>query len=264
MAKLAGEAKKPDGLTVVLPGEEIKFLDRFKLADACGIGTRIETHLNCLGIHTFKQLRETPQTNLTLIFKSYGLRLYNMARGIDSSPVLPYFMRPEAKSISRSKTLPRDTWDKDLIAKMALSFCQNIAAELRQKSLLAGGIGIYLRYKDFSHAGQGKMIKVPTKDTIVLYKSALKILRNLPTHKAVRKIGIWAGRLTPDPQQEILFEDYKRPLILESIADSLNKKYPSANRGRAGGQPTVTRASLVNLGFSGQAPSFGFKKDINV
>lgn len=277
MAKLAGEAHKPDGLTVVLPGEEIEFINRFELTDACGIGSRTELHLNTLGIHTFEDLRAMRQTDLTLIFNSYGLRLYNMARGIDFSPVLPYFLRPKAKSISRSKTLPTDTWDKTLIAKMILSFCQNITAELRDKKLLAGGVGVYLRYKDFTGAGQDKAIKTQTKDTIVLYKNALSVLGNILStpngphyakatrgaqasfcsnlRKPVRKIGIWAGRLTDDPRQELLFEDYKKPLILENVADCLNKKY---------GSTILKRAALVNLGFSGRAPSFGFKRDISV
>ena len=45
MAKLASEARKPDGLTVVNPGEEIGFLDQFELTDACGIGSRINQKL---------------------------------------------------------------------------------------------------------------------------------------------------------------------------------------------------------------------------
>ena len=68
IAKLASEAKKPDGLTIVLPGKEQNFVDQFELKDACGIGFRTDAHLKRLGIQSFKDLRAKPLTTLTLIF----------------------------------------------------------------------------------------------------------------------------------------------------------------------------------------------------
>ena len=253
MAKLASEAKKPDGLTVVLPGREIEFLDQFELTDACGIGRRINASLARLGINSFKDLRQKSQIDLTLIFNSYGLRLYNMARGIDNDPIHPYFDSPAPKSISRSKTLPRDTFDKDLVNKMILSFCQNIGSELRSKNLLGGSIAVWLRYGDFTSFGQSKTIKSPTYLTREIFFHARSVLKKLPYQKSVRKIGVYIGALRPANNQLYLLDECKKPLILDQIADSINKK---------SGEQVITRSSLANLNFSGRAPSYGFKKNL--
>ncbi len=253
MAKLASEAHKPDGLTVVPFGREIQFLDQFELTDACGIGRRINASLVRLGINSFKDLRQKSQIDLTLIFNSYGLRLYNMARGIDNDPIHPYFDSPAPKSISRSKTLPRDTFDKDLVNKMILSFCQNIGSELRSKNLLGGSIAVWLRYGDFTSFGQSKTIKSPTYLTREIFFHARSVLKKLPYQKPVRKIGVYIGALRPANNQLYLLDEWKKPFILDQIADSINKK---------SGEQVITRSSLANLNFSGRAPSYGFKKNL--
>jgi len=268
MAKLASEAHKPDGLTIVAPGEEIKFLDQFNLTDACGIGRRISAHLERLGIDSFKKLRAMCQTDLTLIFKSYGLRLYNMARGIDNDPIHPYYLAAAPKSVSRSKTLARNTFDKILLEKMLLSFCQNIAAELREKNMLGGSAAVWLRFGDFTHAGLSRKIKSPTNLTNDLFFHSKEVLSRVISSKSakggrsreissltkpVRKIGLWIGDLTPDPGQLEIFDNRRKLITLESIVDLANRKH---------GRQILTRSSLVGLNFGGKAPSYGFKKDV--
>jgi len=252
MAKLASEAKKPDGLTVVSPGQEIEFLDRFELTDACGIGLRTHAHLMKLGISSFSRLRQLPQTTLTLIFNSYGLKLYKIARGQDDEPIHPYFTRPWAKSISRSKTLPRNTFDPELIKKFILAFCQNIAAELRRKNLLCRSAGVYLRFADFTHSGATTTIKNSTNLAKNLYCQSKTILSQLKIKKPVRKIGVWAGALIQDPKQIYLLSEIEKNLTLEKTADQINKKW---------GKTVVGYASLAGLDFEGKTPNFGFKKE---
>ena len=255
MAKLASEAHKPDGLTVVAPGKEIKFLDQFKLTDACGIGSRIYARLVKLGVNSFRDLRSLDQTTLTLIFNSYGLKLWSIARGIDRSPILPYFLRPEPKSISRSKTLSRNTLDKSIIEKFVLSFCHNIGAELRQKKLLAGSVGIYLRLSDFTHIGRDETIRNPTDLTSELFSCAKQILNFLEVRKPVRKIGVWVGALTRNQGQIYLLTEFERREVVEQTADQINKKY---------GGFIVKSASLASCSFDGRSPNFGFQKDFTV
>ena len=91
MAKLAGSLQKPDGL-VVIPNQEeaIKVLNRVELDEICGIGGRIKRRLNNMGVFNFSQLRKVPLPALLASFKSYGQILYNMARGIDESPIIPF------------------------------------------------------------------------------------------------------------------------------------------------------------------------------
>lgn len=250
MAKLASEAKKPDGLTVVLPGKEISFLDQFELEDACGIGLRIHAHLNRLGVYSFKDLRELDQTKLTLIFNSYGLKLYNMARGIDYNPVVPYFLESEVKSISRSKTLPGDIFDKSYLRKVLLFFCQDVAQELKRKNLLCSSLGVYVRFNDFTHSGLGRRIKSPTELSKNLSYHSNRILDQIELKKPVRKIGVWAGALKKDNGQLTLSGDFSKQLDLEKAAEGLNRKYS---------RYAVFPSVLTNFKIS-KSPSYGFKK----
>lgn len=112
MAKLAGSLQKPDGL-VVIPNqkEAVKVLDRIALDEICGIGSRIKLRLNNMGIFDFRQLRKAPLKSLLASFKSYGQVLYDMARGIDHSPIVPFYEKEEVKSIGHRHTPNHDTND---------------------------------------------------------------------------------------------------------------------------------------------------------
>jgi len=252
IAKLASEAKKPDGLTIIAPGEEIDFLDRFKLDDACGIGRRTKDHLARLGINSFKDLRAADQTTLTLSFNSYGLKLYNIARGIDFDAVRPYYNQNQIKSISRSKTLKSNVFDRDEIAKIILFFCQDIAANLKEKGLLSGAVGLYLRYGDFSGQAQHKVFKRPTDTGADLHFHLKQILKKMTTSKPIRKIGVWSSNLTPNNGQLYLSEEFSKIRKLEVVSEQINKKF---------GRRITCPASITNLNLT-PSPSYGFKKDI--
>ncbi len=252
IAKLASEAKKPDGLTIVKTGEEIQFLDQFELDEACGIGNRIKERLNRMGVESFKDLRRVNQTTLTLIFNSYGLKLFNIARGIDREPVKPYYLVTKPKSISRSKTLSFNTFDKNLIDKVALFFCQDIACELKNKGLVCGQIGIYLRFQDFSGFAKTQRIKAPTDLATNLHFFAKKTLGNLVLKNSVRKIGVWCSSLKENNGQLSLCPKFETKRKIEIISEQINSKY---------GKKTTCFASTVGLNFS-PSPSYGFKKDL--
>lgn len=251
MAKLASEAKKPDGLTIVIPGDEIEFLDQFELSDACGIGPRTKNHLNKLNIFSFKDLRQIDQTTLTLIFNTYGLKLYKMARGIDQSEVVPFYENQTIKSMSRSRTLPQDTFDKEYLKKMGLFFCRKISKQLREHHLLAGSIGLYLRFSDFSGNSWNKKIYFQTALSRNLYLNLEDLFKGCVLKKPVRKIGVWVGNLKIDNNQQFLSGEFRKPLDLELAAEKINKKYA---------RDLVMPATLLKLDFQ-ESPSYGFKKN---
>ena len=112
MAKLAGSLYKPDGLVVIADEEAAMWvLDRVDLDEICGIGPRIKKRLNNMGAFNFTQLRKVPLPALLASFKSYGLILYNMARGIDESEVVPFYEKGEVKSVGHRHTIDHDTSD---------------------------------------------------------------------------------------------------------------------------------------------------------
>ena len=104
LAKLASDWRKPDGLFVIQPEE----VDSFLLPLSVGrlpVGKVTEKRLADLDVKTVKELRESDPPALEGAFGRYGLRLYDLARGIDNNQVVAN--RP-TKSISAEDTVQSD------------------------------------------------------------------------------------------------------------------------------------------------------------
>jgi DNA polymerase IV len=70
-----------------------------------GVGQVTETRMKAVGIATVGDLYALDLSTLEDHFGSYGLRLYQLARGIDHNPVMPNRV---SKSISAEDTFPED------------------------------------------------------------------------------------------------------------------------------------------------------------
>jgi len=105
LAKIASDWQKPDGLFVIRPTEVDPFLLPLPVGRLPGVGKVIGERLENLRIKTVKNLRGLDLPTLESHFGRYGLRLYELSRGIDNSQVVPD--RP-TKSISVEDTFDRD------------------------------------------------------------------------------------------------------------------------------------------------------------
>ena len=105
LAKLASDWKKPDGLFVIQPNEVDAFLLPLPVGKLPGVGKVNEEKLAKLGVETVGELRSIERSKLEQEFGRYGVRLYELARGIDENPVVPD--RP-TKSISVEDTFQED------------------------------------------------------------------------------------------------------------------------------------------------------------
>src|SRR5207253_6272148 len=105
LAKLASDWQKPDGLFVIQPEEVDAFLLPLPVGRLPGVGKVNEERLAKLGIKTVGELRSLERANLEREFGRYGVRLYELARGIDENPVLP---DRHKQSISVEDTFEQD------------------------------------------------------------------------------------------------------------------------------------------------------------
>ena len=105
LAKLASDARKPDGLCVVRPRDIDAFLLPLPVGALPGVGRVTNGRLEALGIRTVADLRAAPRSQLEARFGRWGARLSELAHGIDDSPVRADRRR---KSISAEDTLPED------------------------------------------------------------------------------------------------------------------------------------------------------------
>src|SRR5215468_3822398 len=105
LAKIASDWKKPDGLFVIQPDEINSFLIPLPVGRVPGVGRVTEEKLKGLGVQTIGNLRRFELSTLEKRFGRYGVRLFDLARGIDNSEVIPN--RP-TQSISSEDTYEQD------------------------------------------------------------------------------------------------------------------------------------------------------------
>jgi len=105
LAKIASDWRKPDGLFVIQPEDIDTFLPPLPVERLPGVGKVTAERLASLGVHTVGDLRGMDLAALEGHFGRHGLRLHELAFGIDESEVVPD--RP-TKSISAEDTFERD------------------------------------------------------------------------------------------------------------------------------------------------------------
>src|SRR5712692_8026180 len=131
LAKIASDWKKPDGLFVIQPDDVDSFLSPLAVSRLPGVGKVTEEKLKSLEIQTVADLRTLDLATLERRFRRYGARLYELARGIDNSPVVPD--RP-TQSISAEDTFERDvplTEMEPMIRRLAEKTWEAASKELR-------------------------------------------------------------------------------------------------------------------------------------
>ena len=105
LAKIASDWRKPDGLFIIQPEEIDSFLLPLPVSRLPGVGKVTEEKLKNFDIRTVGNLRKLDLSALEGHFGRYGVRLYELARGIDKSEVVPD--RP-TRSISAEDTFEHD------------------------------------------------------------------------------------------------------------------------------------------------------------
>lgn len=105
LAKIASDWEKPDGLFVITPDQVEAFIQTLPVKKINGVGKVTAKKLTDMGIETCGNLCDFSQEVLTQKFGRYGLRLYQLARGIDNRPVESTRIR---KSLSVEHTFSID------------------------------------------------------------------------------------------------------------------------------------------------------------
>jgi DNA polymerase IV len=145
LAKLASDWRKPDGLFVIRPEDVDAFLLPLPVGRLPGVGKVTGEKLAKLGIETLEGLRKLDLPALEQNFGRYGLRLHELARGIDESEVIPD--RP-TQSIS-----VEDTFEQDVPLAETEPMIRRLAGKLwsasRKESRVARTVVLKMKTSEF-------------------------------------------------------------------------------------------------------------------
>ncbi len=145
LAKLASDWRKPDALFVIQPEEVDAFLVPLPVGRLPGVGKVTEVKLAKLGVKIVADLRKLDLPGLEQNFGRYGVRLHELARGVDESEVVPD--RP-TQSIS-----VEDTFEQDVPLSETEPMIRRLAEKLwsasRKESRIARTVVLKLKTSQF-------------------------------------------------------------------------------------------------------------------
>lgn len=171
LAKLASDWKKPDGLFVIQPEEVDAFLLPLPVGRLPGVGKVNEERLAKLGVKTVGELRNMERAKLENEFGRYGVRLHELARGIDANPVVPD--RP-TQSIS-----VEDTFQEDVLLVETERTIRRLAEKLwsasRQEPRIARTVVLKLKTSEFKILTRSHTRSAPPSSCDELTEIALKL-----------------------------------------------------------------------------------------
>jgi len=201
LAKIASDWRKPDGLFVIQPDEVDPFLRPLPVGRLPGVGKVTEARLEKLGIRTVGDLRGLELPALEGPFGRHGLRLYELARGIDNSPVLPD--RP-TQSVSAEDTFQHDvplSETEPLIRRLA----EKTWIASRKETRIARTVVLKLKTSEFRILTRSHTPASPPASCEELTGIALSLRErvDLGTHQRYRLVGVGLSNFR-DPDQASL------------------------------------------------------------
>jgi len=237
LAKLASDMQKPDGLTIIEPDNVTRVLERLPIKELCGIGRKMERHLNMMSIYTCGELGRCDEERLTRKFGIIGKRLKEMGQGIENSPVIQFGEEDDVKSVGHSRTLERDIDDPGEIRRFLLQLSEMVGSRARRYGVSGKTIHLYLRYADFfSSWGKQTTLKNYINQSDDIYKAAISILSTVELEQPVRLLGVSLSNLKHQAEQLPLFAEDRRKLEATRAMDAVNQRF---------GDMVVTFGSLL-------------------
>src|SRR5882762_9456962 len=188
LAKIASDWKKPDGLFVIQPEEIDSFLLPLPVDRLPGVGKVMEEKLKQLEVQTVADLRRMDLPTLEGRYGRYGVRLYELARGIDNSEVVPD--RP-TQSISAE-----DTFEQDVLLiemePMIRKLAEHTWAASRKESRIARTVVLKLKTSEFKILTRSHTPGSPPSSCEELTNVALSLLERvgLSPHQRFRLVGV--------------------------------------------------------------------------
>lgn len=232
LAKTASDMEKPDGLTVIEPGELPGRLHGLELRDFCGIGPSMEQRLHAAGIETTEQLCAATREHLRAAWGSVeGERYWLQLRGFD----LPERATTRG-SIGHSHVLGPELRSFEGARAVLFKLLAKAAMRLRHEGYLAGGLAIRIRFLGRDQRFERDLRFAPIDDTPTLLKllgGQLQALQRAmasgrwrpsrypPLSVAVTLVGLEAGGGVSGE----LIPERHRSRGMSKVLDAINRRY---------------------------------------
>lgn len=187
VAKIASDYRKPDGLTVITPGQVSEFLSPLPVEKIPGVGKKTRTILHTIGITTIGDLAKVDVQELLALFGKWGVVVHDLATGIDDREV-----RQEEgyKSISRETTFDEDTNDFGELIRVLDEMADELHVSVTNEGLRFRTITVKVRDEHFHTHTRSKTLERFTNDVGMVKKAAHSLLSGVIGEHKLRLIGL--------------------------------------------------------------------------
>ncbi|HEX9986603.1 MAG TPA: DNA polymerase IV [Thermoanaerobaculia bacterium] len=211
LAKIASDWRKPDGCFVIRPHQVERFLVGLPVRKIPGVGKATEGVLHEMGIQTVGDLHTWSQPDLIARFGRWGTRLWELARGIDESPVVP--SRP------RKSWSSENTFAKDITRQEVEDYLRRASGDLwedmAKKAMRGRTVTVKLRTPDFRTATRRITPPELPNSAEELARIAISLLDRFefPPESRFRLAGVGLSNFIGGEEDEPTDEDTEQPLL---------------------------------------------------
>jgi len=218
LAKIASQVAKPDGLVVVDPESELRFLHDLPVELMWGVGPATKARLAERGIHTIGQLANMPGWSLQrVVGRAAGEKLTALAWNHDARHIET---RRRARSAGAQSALGRKPAQVQVFRPVLRHLADRIATRLRAKSRPGRTVTVRVRFADLHSVTRSITLDAPIAATASLAEIAEELVRSAladhPDERIISLLGISVSQLERhwDVQLELPFgldDEERRP-----------------------------------------------------
>lgn len=210
-------------------------LGRLDVGEVWGVGRRISTRLNDLGVHTVKQLKESSPI---WIKKEFNVVLARTVAELNGESCLELEdVAPPKKQIVSSRSFGQPVVTLEDINEAVVSYASRASEKLRKQRSVAGAIQVFVetnRFKpkepQYNNAVTVKLLQ-PTSNSFKLGEAAIYGMRKIFKYGyAYKKCGVMLMDLMPEDAvpvdlfAQIDLPDTTRSKTLMATLDEINAK----------------------------------------
>jgi len=223
VAKVATRLVKPDGEYIVGAGEEESLLAPLPIGLVPGIERDDLLRLREFNLTRVSQFTALSLEQLQIPFGARALFLYQIARGIDPSPVLAVGQKPP--KVFADHEFGNDTNDRSCLESILYRLVEQIGDRLRRRRRAARRVAVILDYSDGMRCARQLTARPATANDLTLFQLARRTLMLAWTRRVrIRHIRLIGDRLIFPPAQLELFaneqkQNEQRDNLISAIDD---------------------------------------------
>lgn len=235
VSKIATNECKPNGERQVPHDEVQPFLNPLSIKKIPGLGQATYIKLSEMGVRQIYTLVRIPQEQLFKVLGNNGTSLWQKARGIDNSPVIPYH---EQKSIGTQSTFGTDSIDTQKIKQLLTSMVMDLCFQLRTQQKLTACITVTIRYSNFETHTRQARIPYTSLDSFLISR-AKELFDTLYNRRMlIRLVGVKLSQLVSGHEQISLYGASEEQYKLYQAMDRIRNRY---------GEKAVKLASSIDI-----------------